>query len=89
MPYMYVDADLVLEYKDVKIYYVYQDDNVDHAVMSFWYSLKPDSSECDDDNIDVRDLANELGIDVGQYEPLDILKLAIDRGILVPKKEED
>ncbi|AOQ24610.1 hypothetical protein MTAT_19530 [Moorella thermoacetica] len=82
MPYAYVDAEVALEYNGIKVYHVYKDDCLDYGRRFFWYGLSPDCYEGGPDTFDVRDLAHQMGIGPSWNTPEEVIRLAIDKGIL-------
>ncbi len=61
MPYGWIDPEMFLEHKDVTVYHVYKDDEIDAGRRECWYTLDPGQGEVmgDDDAIfDIRDLPN-------------------------------
>lgn len=84
MPYEYVDAELLLEHRGVKVYHIYKKDMVDEGKCGFWFGLSPWCHEGDRDMFDVRDLARQLNMS-GPNNKLDIVITiiqAIERGLL-------
>ena len=83
----WVDPEIALVHNDVTVYHVYKDDDWNNGRLSCWFTMKSDGSDCQDD-FDVRSLANAMGIDL-DLAPKEILKEAIDRGILQNDMERD
>ena len=90
MPYVsrWEPAKLHLKYKGVRLYCVYEDDEVDHIMFGF-FSLNPNNSCSDNDLIDAWDLkaAATLVEDKSRTSLVtveDVLKLAIDTGEIKP-----
>ena len=81
MPLGYVDAELALEYKGVKVYHTYKHDMVDNEPREYWFVLEPD--ECEAAAFDVRDLGL-LALNNLKMTPLDTLRAAITAGIITP-----
>lgn len=90
MPYkhIFVEPELFMEYKGVKIYFVYKDDDIDMWTREFEYGLSIYSSENDPDSIfSVYDIS--FWDEEKYYSSKDregyikeVIKKAIDSGIL-------
>lgn len=84
MPYAWVEPDVFMEHKGVKIYYVYWDDLIDMPPREYQcgYSELCDDSGCD--TFDVRDLAGMLGMPCpgSEEEIRQVIAAAIDAGVL-------
>jgi hypothetical protein len=84
MPYEFVEAEMFLEFRGVKIYHVYKNDMVDEGQHKYWYGLTPRCHEGDRDMFDVRDLARQLNMpepknDMGIFV---VMFHAIEKGLL-------
>ena len=84
MPYEFVEAELFLEYRGVKVYHIYKDDMVDEGRHKHWYGLTLRCHEGDRDMFDVRDLARQLNMPepVTLFDMITIITKAINKGIL-------
>lgn len=86
MPYRqeYVPAEVFLEYKGVKIYHVYKNNDVDCLARIYWFDDQEDSD--DDGGFDIRALAKNLGDVSLNPETVEgrrvILRAAIDAGLI-------
>lgn len=81
MPYGFFIPELVLDYKGVKIYCIYKNDDVRNGIREGWYGY---SIHCNDEGLDsfcIYDLPNYRK---GEHH-LFILKEAIDKGFLSSK----
>lgn len=47
MPYEFVEAEMFLEYRGVKVYYIYKDDMIDEGRHKHWFGLTPRCHEGD------------------------------------------
>lgn len=54
MPYTWIEPEVALEHKDVKVYHTYKDDFLDQGANTYWFVMDPTESE--DEWFDVRDL---------------------------------
>jgi hypothetical protein len=64
MPYLTteVDAELFIEHDGVKVYHTYKDDEIEQGVNFCFYTLDPVLNGDERDDIDVRELAKDLGM---------------------------
>jgi hypothetical protein len=89
MPYktVWLEPEVFVEHKGVKVYHVYRNDDVDQGVRMFWYGLSPhcldEWNNIEEKVFDVRDVANALGMHLpnSEDEIKDVLKAAIDRAL--------
>ena len=80
MPIMWVEPELFLEHKEVRVYHVYKDDDMSQGTRTYYYGYTIHCSE-NEDSFDIRYLSNyKKGVSHG-----DILTEAIDQGILTNK----
>ena len=98
MPYIQTDAELALTHKCVEIYHIYENDFVDECTRSYWFSIVSRGSDDDDHGehgtFDVRELPvitfTEDPNGKREFRPSeDIIKDAIDAGIITPSMETD
>ncbi len=88
MPTRYADADVFLDYRGVKVYYVYKNDDLDSGITrESAYSLDPDSrDECGEEyqgfNLTELPAYNDIAGPIGHATSKKVLMLAIDRGEL-------
>lgn len=79
MPEKWVEPEVFLQYRGVKIYHVYRNDNY-NDVRSFIYGNSIDCTDDGEDTFDVRDLPVPEG--VSKKDHAAIIKAAIDAGAL-------
>jgi len=89
----WVDPELFLEYKGVKVYHTYKDDDFEERLM-YWYAIYPTGCFHDDYiEFDVRNLPAPAGINLSTMEKLSnyaelhrkIIEHAIDQGYITQK----
>jgi hypothetical protein len=84
MPYDYVEAEMLLEFRGVKVYHIYKNDMVDNGRHKYWYGIAPWCHEGDREMFDVRDIARTMNMP----EPVTVLDIttvilrAINRGVI-------
>lgn len=85
MPYAWIDPELLLDYKGVQIYHVYEDDFVD-APYIHWFTTLECYVEGNGESFDIRKIALELGLSMDEFNQLhgwqDLFKEAIDAGLI-------
>ncbi|MGI9951950.1 hypothetical protein V3F56_06245 [Moorellaceae bacterium AZ2] len=84
MPYkeIWLPPEIFWEYKGVKVYHVYKNDDLDQGVRLFWYGLSPQCSDTEN-SFDVRGVAVALGMpqpDIPE-EIAAVIRAAIDRAL--------
>ncbi|MDN5375446.1 MAG: hypothetical protein PWQ39_486 [Thermacetogenium sp.] len=91
MPYDWVEAPLFFEHKGVKVYHLYKNDIMDNGTYKYWYAPYPWSSDGDQENFDVRDLAKALHLPEpeSQEEIQNVLRQAVDAGLLTENGVKD
>lgn len=84
MPYEFVEAEMFLEYRGVKVYYIYKDDMIDEGRHKYWYGLTPRCHEGDRDMFDVICLARQLNMPEpkNDMDAIVIMLHGIEKGIL-------
>ncbi len=91
MPYktLSVSPGVFLTYRDVKVYHVYKNDDIDQGARVYWYGLSPYCSEdsfsrnTEEGCFDVRDIAKALNIPSPKTdeEIKSVLRAAIDHAL--------
>ncbi|MGI9863067.1 hypothetical protein SDD30_16955 [Moorella naiadis] len=84
MPYAWVEPEVALEYKRIKIYYIYADDSMANVTRTFRFGYSIFSDDKGEDSFDVRDLAKMIGMPCPEkWEEIKaVLIAAIDKGVL-------
>jgi hypothetical protein len=86
MPYGFVEPELILDYKGVRIYRAYQDDDINHP----WFDrFVRDIHQHDDEAFHITDY---MGVPpykkdyrlLSFHETINLLKIAIDNGKIKP-----
>lgn len=84
VPYkeVWLQPPVFLNYRNVKVYHVYKDDDASQVIRTNWYGLSPYCSDREN-SFDVRDVASALGMPWPdtREEIRTVLKAAIDRAL--------
>lgn len=81
----FVEPEVALEHKGVKVYHTYRHDDVNDLEKDYWFTLDPVS---DEHQFDVRDLKNWKPVyDLGEKGRICALRNAIDQGLLTNRED--
>ena len=78
MPQGWTPPEEFLTHKDVTIYHVYKDDDMDQGARDFWYTTCESGGEGSEYEFDVRELP-----DYDEADHAGTVKAAIEAGLLV------
>lgn len=91
MPYEWVDNDVALKHEGVTVYHVCKNDWACDGHRSYWFSMEAGGSE--EGSFDVRSLNELMENPIAESGNGDfakeVLKAAIDQGILKDEMEDD